>query len=489
MSEYVHKYIDPLRLEGRTKPVIVTSLQFEQLFRVAMVFVAAVFVVAALINIVATGAKAANVVSLDSGQRSTHIRIIHGKSKTIETDQRFVDIVVGDPEIADVAPLTDRSLYVLGKSVGTTSAAVYDENRALVGVLEVEVSFDTANLRSAIKRNVPGAAITVSSVNGRIMLSGSAPDAVTVEKAVGIARRFGDDVINSISIGRSQQVMLEVRFLEASRSAGRELGVNWDVAGSRFQSVTGITGLPTGNAPFGAVLGNLLNGGVEADVLVEALERKGVARRLAEPNLVALSGQEASFLAGGEFPFPVAADDGKITIDFKKFGVGLKFTPTVLKDDLINLKIEPEVSQLDPTTSIKLDNIEIPSLIVRRASTNVELRNGQSFVIAGLLQANTTTARDQLPWLGDVPVLGALFRSSAYRRQETDLTIIVTPRLVKPAAPGTVLRTPLDRTKPGNDVDFFLLGKDEVKTASARTIKDRSGKQLVIGHIIELPSK
>ncbi len=490
MSEYAEKYINPMRVDVNRAPIVVASLQFEQLLRVAMVFVAAIFVVVALISIVATGARASsNVVSLDSGQRSTHIRIVNGKSKTIETDQSFVDIVVGDPEIADVAPLTNRSLYVLGKAVGTTSAAVYDENRALVGVLEVEVSFDTSNLRRALKSNVPGAAITVSSVNGRIMLSGTAPDAVTVEKAVSIASRFGDDVLNSISIGRSQQVMLEVRFLEASRSAGRELGVRWDVAGSRFQSATGLTGLPSGNAPFGAMLGNLLNGGVNADVLVEALERKGVARRLAEPNLVALSGQTASFLAGGEFPFPVAADDGKITIDFKKFGVGLKFTPTVLKGGLINLQIEPEVSQLDPTTSIKLDNIEIPSLLVRRASTSVELHNGQSFVIAGLLQANSTTARDQLPWLGDVPVLGSLFRSAAYRRQETDLTIIVTPRLVKPVAPGTVLHTPLDRTKPGNDIDFFLLGKDEVKTASARTIKDGNGKQLVIGHIIDLPAK
>ena len=469
-------------------PIVVTGLAFGQVLRIAMVLLAAVYVVTALLAVVTVEANAANIVSLDSSQRSTHVRIATGKSKTIETRQSFVDIVVGDPEIADVVPLTDKSLYVLGKSAGTTSAAVYDENRALVGVLEVEVAFDTTNLRRALRANVPEASITVSSVNGRIMLSGTAPDAVAVEKAVTIADRFGKDVINSISIGRSQQVLLEVRFLEASRSAGRELGVRWDVASRHFQWAAGAGGLPTGNTPFGAMVGSLLNNGVQADVLIEALERKGVARRLAEPNLVALSGQTASFLAGGEFPFPVSSENGTITIEFKKFGVGLTFTPTVLKDSLINLQIEPEVSQLDPTTSIKLEDVEIPSLIVRRASTNVELRDGQSFVIAGLLQASSTTSRDQLPWIGDVPVLGTLFRSSAYRKQETDLTIIVTPRLVKPLPPGVIARTPLDRTKPANDIDHFLLGKDEVKTASVQSIKGPDGKQLLIGHIIDLPA-
>ena len=421
---YAH---DPLDADGVLHPV--------QLLRMCLVGFAMLLAILFLLYATTNHAAAANVISLEASQSATHIRVVNGTSKTVQTQESFADIVVGNPEIADVAPLTDRSLYILGKAAGTTSAAIYDENRALVGVIEVEVTFDTSNLKRAIQKNVPGARISVSSVNGRILLSGSAPDAVTVEKAVSIARRFGDDVINSVSIGRSQQVMLEVRFLEASRTAGRELGVRWDVVGDRMQAASGLTGLPTGNVPFGTMVGNLLNGGVNADMMIDALERKGVARRLAEPNLVALSGQKASFLAGGEFPFPVAADDGQITIEFKKFGVGLDFTPTVLKDGLINLVIEPEVSQIDNTTSIKLDSIEIPSLIVRRASTNVELRDGQSFVIAGLLQASSTTSRDQLPWLGDVPVLGTLFRSSAYKRQETDLAIIVTPRLVKPVAP------------------------------------------------------
>ena len=182
-------------------------------------------------------------------------------------------------------------------------------------------------------------------------------------------------------------------------------------------------------------------------------------RRLAEPNLTALSGDTASFLAGGEFPIPVSSNLGSIGIEFKKYGVGLAFTPTVLGDGVINLKIEPEVSQIDPTTSITLNGITIPAFIVRRANTTVELRDGQSFAIAGLLQAISTTDQKQLPWIADLPVIGALARSAAYQKKETDLVIIVTPRLVRPARPGDVLRTPLDSAKPANDPEFFLLGQ------------------------------
>src|SRR5690606_22699201 len=176
-----------------------------------------------------------------------------------------------------------------------------------------------------------------SSVNGRILLSGSAPDGVTLDKAVTIAKQFGPEVINSVRVSQPQQVLLEVRFVEAARTAGRELGVDWDVVGRRFQAATGAglggpLNMLSGAAPFGAVIGNLLTGGVSADVLVRGLEDRGVARRLAEPNLVALSGDTASFLAGGEFPFPVNSSNNVVTLEFKKFGVGLAFTPTVMAD-------------------------------------------------------------------------------------------------------------------------------------------------------------
>jgi pilus assembly protein CpaC len=227
--------------------------------------------------------------------------------------------------------------------------------------------------------------------------------------------------------------------------------------------VIGTGTLLSNSTPFGSILTTLLGKGIQVDNLVQALEDRGVARRLAEPNLVALSGDTASFLAGGEFPFPVAGALNTVTIEFKKFGVGLAFTPTVLANGLINLKIEPEVSQIDPTNTMSIGGIQIPSLIVRRANTTVELRDGQSFAVAGLLQAHSMTAAKQLPWLGDIPIIGALLKSAEFQKNETELTIIVTPRLVQPARPIDMVRTPLDGTLPPNDADFFLLGKHEVR--------------------------
>jgi pilus assembly protein CpaC len=233
---------------------------------------------------------------------------------------------------------------------------------------------------------------------------------------------------------------------------------------------------------------------VTTDVLINALEQKGVARSLAEPNLVALSGDTASFLAGGEYPIPVAGSFGQITVDYKKYGVGLAFTPTVLGQSLINLKIEPEVSQIDTTHTIAVSNgISVPALIVRRASTTVELRDGQSFVIGGLLQTDNKNQIEQLPWIGSVPILGALFSSKSYQKNETDLAIIVTPRLVRPARPGDVLKTPADDTVQPNDVDFFLLGKTEVTKEEARQLTPATARVAIggdrpfTGHMLEMP--
>src|SRR6185295_9333133 len=222
------------------------------------------------------------------------------------------------------------------------------------------------------------------------------------------------------------------------------------------------------------------------DVMINALEQRGLARSLAEPNLVALSGDTASFLAGGEYPVPVPGALGQVTIDYKRYGVGLAFTPTVLGGGLINLKIEPEVSQLDISHPVTVAGISVPPLIVRRASTTVELRDGQSFVIGGLLQSNGQNAISQLPWLGDVPVLGALFRSTSYQKNETDLAIVVTPRLVRPARPGDIVKTPLDSTLPPNDVDLFLMGKTEITPAMARVISDMPPRDFT-GHMLDLP--
>jgi pilus assembly protein CpaC len=417
------------------------------------------------------------------GKRREPVRVFLGKSETLRTHGNFVDIMIGDPEIADVVPLTDRSLSIHGKKIGGTRVSVYGEGKTLLSVFDIEVAYDTARLGEELAHRFPTARLKVTSVNGRILLSGSAPDAPTVERAVAMARQFGPEVINSIRVLRSQQVMLEVRFVEASRTAGRELGVNWNVEASGVAMNLGTSALLSGGEPFGTIVGTMLGRGIRADAMIRALEERGLARRLAEPNLVALSGDTASFLAGGEFPIPVQSNLGAITIEFKKFGVGLAFTPTVLDNGMINLKIEPEVSQLDPTNFVQVGNIRVPALIVRRANTTVELRDGQSFAIGGLLQTITTTDQSQLPWLGDVPVLGTLIRSANYQKRETDLAIIVTPRLVRPTKPGDTLRTPLDNTSPGNDADVFLLGRAEAKKTRQGQIP---GDKRQIGHILNV---
>jgi pilus assembly protein CpaC len=441
-----------------------------------------------------TGAQAREI-ELSASRTSAIVRISIGKSESVRSEGGFSEVIVSDPEIADAIPLTDRSLSILGKKIGTARVSVYGEGKKLVGVYDVEVSYDTSRLGSELAQRFPHSRFRVSSVNGRIMLGGSAPDAVTVDKAMAIAKQFGADVINSVKVSAPQQVMLEVRFVEASRSAGRELGVNWQVVqqnllsgGAGIGAAVGTGALLSGTAPFGAVVGRMLSNGVQADTLLQALEERGVVRRLAEPNLTTLSGDTASFLAGGEFPIPVASNLGTISVEFKKYGVGLAFTPTVLGDGVINLKIEPEVSQIDPTTTITAGSITIPALIVRRANTTVELRDGQSFAIAGLLQAISTADQKQLPWLGDVPVLGALARSASYQKKETDLVIIVTPRIVRPARPGDVLRTPLDTSKPANDPEFFLLGQSEITVPMQRRLKGLSdGSAPPIGHILDVP--
>jgi pilus assembly protein CpaC len=253
-------------------------------------------------------------------------------------------------------------------------------------------------------------------------------------------------------------------------------------------------GVISGSSPFGFAIARLVAGGASTDVMINALEQKGIARSLAEPNLVALSGDTASFLAGGEYPIPVAGSLGQITIDYKKYGVGLAFTPTVLGNSLINLKIEPEVSSIDTTHSVSIANgISIPALIVRRASTTVELRDGQSFMIGGLLQNDNKNLVEQMPWLGSVPVLGALFSSKSYQKNETDLVIIVTPHLVRPARPGDEIKTPTDDTLPPNDPDFFLLGKNEVTHRQARALTPASARFAAsevlpfTGHMLDMP--
>jgi pilus assembly protein CpaC len=458
----------------------------------------------------ATDAQAERLIQISGARRTVSVTIAVGKTEDVHVDAPFSDITVGDPEVADVAPLTDQTLSILGKKIGTTRVTVYADGKRQLGIFDIEVSYDVSRLASEIRAAV-GPGIRVSSVNGRIMLSGTAPDAATLDKAVTIARQFAPEIINTVRVASPQQVMLEVRFVEASRQAGRELGVQWNVFNSHLTSNIGsrrtpgllpitaptsatnvpagevAAGLLSGASPFGFMLGRILASGTTIDVMINALEQRGLARSLAEPNLTALSGDTASFLAGGEFPIPVSGTNNAITVEFKRYGIGLAFTPTVLRDGQINLKIEPEVSQFDLNNAVALGPglPPIPALIVRRASTTIELRDGQSFAIGGLLQSINKGNQQQVPWLGDVPILGALFASRSYQRDETDLAIIVTPRLVRPARPGDPVKTPLDNTVPGNDADFFLGGKAEIPRNELRAAM--GAEKPYSGHVLDLP--
>jgi pilus assembly protein CpaC len=425
-----------------------------------------------------------------------------GQSRTVDVGREIGEIVVGNPDVADVAPLTNQSLYVLGKTQGRTTITVYDAAKEPIGIIEVEVGVDLDDLRRAIRGVAPQANIQLSSANGRLRISGTVADAPTVSRIMEIAEQFGSDqIINAMRVRTSQQVMLEVRFIEANRNAGRELGVDWLVTDGRrgyaqgalqdaapfiSGSTVGINFEGTGNSPFGVLLAKVLDAGVDVEIAIRALEQKGLARRLAEPNLIALSGQTASFLAGGEVPIPIVDSDGKSDIEYKEFGVRLAFTPIVLENGQINLNLRPEVSQPDPTLSVSFSGGTVPAFVTRKTETTVELRDGQSFAVAGLLQSITTKDQNQLPWVGQLPVIGALFRSASFNKQETDLVVIVTPHIVRPANSNKNLKTPLDAARNTNDIEFFMLGMMEVDKKMLEDFEHGAGVAGPFGHIIDL---
>jgi pilus assembly protein CpaC len=430
-------------------------------------------------------AKPAAIYHLDVQNERIDVHVTLHKSENVKVEFPFSEALVGNAEIADVVPLTNASINILGKKIGVTRLSLLDQKKQVLGIVDVEVTHDVETLKRVMRDNPSFANLRVTSANGRVMLTGVAPDSVAMSKVLALAEQFAPgEVTNAMTVASPQQVMLEVRFIEASRTLDRGFGVNVAAAGKRFGGLTGIenyatdpnTGATTYNLasglgnnliPFGAGIGAFTAGKTSVDVVIKALEEQGLARRLAEPNLVALSGDTASFLAGGEFPFPVAGANNTVMTEFKKFGIGLAFTPTVLAGRQINLKIEPEVSEIDISNQALVGNMPVPGLSVRRASTTVELRDGQSFMIAGLLQGSHVADTRSMPWIGEVPVLGALFRSQSFKKKETDLVIIVTPRLVRPQIPGDKQGSPLDNRKPANDVEFFLDGKQEVQVSKS----------------------
>lgn len=447
----------------------------------------AVAIALVVLTSLAGGAEAARPLHLSPATSGQSFKIAKGVPQMIETDRAFSEIVVGDPGVADAWPLTDKSFMVLGNKGGITGIVLFDKERNIVGAGDFEIILHTDTLQAALEAKLPNSNVDASSANGAIVLSGTAADQKTIDEATQIASQFGASaVVNTVDIGGGKQVQLQVRFLEASRTASRELGVQWGATADKTTVSVG-NGLTSGSTPFGEIVSSILTGGVSVDLLVQALEERGLARSLAEPNLVALSGQTSSFLAGGEFPVPVAGDNGSVSIDFKKFGVSLEFTPTVGRDGLIHLVIKPEVSEIDYSAAVTVNDITIPGLKVRRATSTLELRDSQSFVIAGLLQSSRSTTRQRVPWLGDVPVLGQLFRSTAYNRAETDLVIIVTPHVVDPLAAGVDQPSPFDRAGAAGDFELFLAGgRAELPVTSAAYAANAAAAG---GYLLDLPTR
>ena len=384
-----------------------------------------------------------------------------GKSQVISAPAALSQVVVGNPNVADVRLLSSRRVLLLGKGAGRTNLALRGEDDQVVALLDLVVTHDVQGLKRKLHELLPGEeGIEVRTSNSAVILAGEVSDQRAMETALTAARSFaGDDVRNMLQIGGGQQVMLEVRIAEVRRSSLLELGVQSEVTGS---SGSLEYELFTGGPNISGAFADGLFQWTDVMLRLQALERRGAARTLAEPNIVALSGQEASFLVGGEFPVPVVQSGGSdsITIDYKEFGVGLDFTPTVLSSDHISLRLRTEVSTIDRERGTEVRGTSVPGLSTRRAGTTIELGDGQSFAIAGLLQNDMDNAVREFPGLGRIPILGALFRSSAYQREETELAIVIRPRLVQPVPAGT-LRLPTDSFIPPSAVDQYLMGRLE----------------------------
>ena len=393
------------------------------------------------------------------------------RAVVVEADVPFAELSIANPGIADISSLSDRTIYVLGKSPGMTTLTLLDASGRLITHVDVRVAADVSEFKKRLQQILPTEKIEVRTANDGIVLSGNVSSSQRLQRALDLAERYAPDrVSNLMTVGGVQQVMLKVRFAEMQRSVSKSLGSSVAFRSSRTTGETGTwlqgnngLGQPT-ITPQGESLGAMFVGfdigSVEFGILLEALEQKGLVRTLAEPNLSALSGQEASFLAGGEYPVPVAQDEGTTTVEFKPFGIELNFTPRVVDGDLINLELMAAVSAIDTANSLTLNGFSINAFTRRETATTVELRDGESFAIAGLIEDEFRDGAAQIPWLGDVPVLGALFRSADYERSQSELVIIVSAHLVTPTR-GEALSLPTDRIRPPSEKNLFLFGRTE----------------------------
>lgn len=410
------------------------------------------------------------------------------KSQVLRLDVPYREVSVGAPEIAEVVAVSQNTVYVLGRKLGATSLIFTGEGGRVLAIADLVVGYDVDSLKQKLYEVAPEEPVEVRTANDALVLSGRVSNSERLQRILAMAEKYAPNkVTNLMNVGGSQQVMLQVRFAEVDREFLKSLGVSQSlISGGTIglRLLSGI-GLATPSAGVGSALiggavspfANMTFHAGDFDANIQILERKGVITLLAEPNLTALSGDTASFLAGGEFPIPVAQNGnglvgGTISVEFKPFGVSLNFTPTVVDKDLMNLVLKSEVSDIDRSLSVFSalpGQVAIPGLRVRRTETTVEVRDGQSFMISGLLQNNFDNAVEQFPWLGDVPVLGALFRSPQYRQRKTELVVFITPRLVQPVVAGG-LKSPTDGFLVPSEAALFLNGEIEGRPESGNPL-------------------
>jgi pilus assembly protein CpaC len=394
-----------------------------------------------------------------------------GTGRIVSLGAPAASVFAADPRVAEVRPASPTSLFVLGVAPGRTTIAAIDDNGVAIAQYDVIVqpsSYAAAQAASAIGKLLPGRDVRVTTRPNGLVISGTLQTAAEADVAMQAARDFvatGQVAENRIAVLASQQVNLRVRIAEVSRNVMRNIGVNWSALGNigkmaAFPALALVAN--SGIAPAALEIGpNPVFVGANINTVINALVQDNLAHVLAEPNLTAMSGETASFLVGGEFPIPVAQQNNEVSIEFKQYGVSLAFVPTVESGDRISLKVRPEVSALTTQGAVQLavgnSSIQVPALTVRRAETTVELASGQSFAIAGLLQDNTTLTGSALPGIGEVPILGALFRSDGFQRNETELVIIITPYLVRGVSDPAQIKLPTDNWKPPNDLERILL--------------------------------
>jgi pilus assembly protein CpaC len=415
------------------------------------------------------------------------LRLKAGQSKVLKVPFTITRISVANPEVADIILTSPSEVYINGLEPGVTNLSIWGKGR--FSSARVTVEADVTQLKERLAQVLPKERIGVMAAGESIVLTGEVSGPVAQQTAISLAASFvkgksekerKEKIVNLLNIGGVQQVMCEVRLAEINRQVLNRMGVNFQIrdrSGRPFgvsvlNNLTAFADrftdlIPTTN--INAITG-FSTGAVIWNLFFEALKRQGLGRILAEPNLVTTSGQEASFLAGGEFPIPVPQQFQTITIEFKKFGVGLNFTPTVLDNDMIAMKVNPEVSELDFTQGVAFSaqGFLVPGLSVRRMSTHVEVKDGQTFAIAGLLSDSHRTIINKFPVLGSIPILGTLFRSSSFQKNETELVVLVTPHLVKPMAQG-MARLPTDAYVEPSNFEFYLLGCLEGKKKKTET--------------------